>query len=112
MRTPALRGGLTLRTVLGSGLLALLIGAAFTVLLLAVTGQRDSRDQALHARAQITSADGLLKLLIDLETGQRGFVITRKERFLEPWRAARIALPVRGRGWAAPSPAAGLGSSA
>jgi signal transduction histidine kinase len=94
---PALRGGLTLRTVLGSGLLALVIGAAFTVLLLAATGQRDSRDRALHARAQITSADGLLKLLIDLETGQRGFVITRRERFLAPWRAARTALPIGAR---------------
>jgi signal transduction histidine kinase len=97
LKTPALSGGLTLRTVLGSGLLALVIGAAFTVLLLAVVGQRDSRARSLHARAQITSADGLLRLLIDLETGQRGFVITRRERFLEPWKAAREALPVQAR---------------
>ena len=31
--------------------------------------------------------------MIDLETGVRGFVITRQERFLEPWSAARAAFP-------------------
>jgi CHASE3 domain sensor protein len=32
-------------------------------------------------------------LAIDLETGQRGFVITRRQQFLEPWDAARAAFP-------------------
>jgi signal transduction histidine kinase len=94
---PPLRGGLTLRTVLASGLLALVVGAVFTVLLIAIVEQRDSADRALHTRAELSTADGLLKLVIDLETGQRGFVITRKEGFLQPWRAARTALPVRAR---------------
>jgi signal transduction histidine kinase len=97
VRTPALRGGLTLRTVLASGVLAVVVGAVFTVLLVAIVDQRESRNQALHSRAELAAADDLLKLLIDLETGQRGFVITRKERFLEPWRAARTILPVRAR---------------
>src|SRR6266540_3547643 len=35
----------------------------------------------------------LERLAIDLETGQRGFVITGQERFLGPWRAARVAVP-------------------
>jgi signal transduction histidine kinase len=89
--------GLTLRTVLASALLALAVASGFTVLLVAVVDQREARSQALHSRSQLTSADGLLTLLIDLETGQRGFVITREERFLEPWRAARTALPVHAR---------------
>jgi signal transduction histidine kinase len=95
--TPALRGGLTLRTVLASGLLALVVGAAFAILLVAIVDQRGSRELALHSRTELSAADGLLKLLIEVETGQRGFVITRKERFLEPWRAARTALPERAR---------------
>jgi signal transduction histidine kinase len=31
--------------------------------------------------------------VLDLETGQRGYLVSRDERFLEPWRAARDALP-------------------
>jgi signal transduction histidine kinase len=89
--------GLTLRTILASALLALTIGSAFAVLLVAVVDQREARSQALHSRAQLASSDTLLTLLSDLETGQRGFVITREERFLEPWRAARSALPEKAR---------------
>jgi signal transduction histidine kinase len=88
-----MRGGLTLRTVLASGLLALVVGTSFTILLVAIVDQRQARSRAFRSRAQLATADGALKHLIDLETGQRGFVITRKERFLEPWRAARAALP-------------------
>jgi signal transduction histidine kinase len=87
------RRGLTLRVVLASVLLATVVGSVFTVLLVAVEDQRRSRDRTIQSRAQLTAADGLLKLVIDLETGQRGFVITREERFLAPWRAARTALP-------------------
>ena len=36
---------------------------------------------------------GSSKAIIDIETGQRGFVITGKGRFLEPWRAGREAFP-------------------
>jgi signal transduction histidine kinase len=89
--------GLTLRTILASALLALAIGSAFTVLLVAVVDQSEARSQALHSRSQLSSSDTLLTLLSDLETGQRGFVITREERFLEPWRAARSALPEKAR---------------
>jgi signal transduction histidine kinase len=88
-----LRGGLTLRTAIASGTLGLLIVAVFTVMLVAISEQRDSGDSARQSRAQLSTADRLLTLLIDLETGQRGFVITRKQSFLEPWRLALTALP-------------------
>src|SRR6266498_2769475 len=51
------------------------VGVAFAVLLVPV------------------AANQLERLVIDLETGQRGFVITGQERFLGPWRAARVAVP-------------------
>jgi signal transduction histidine kinase len=88
-----LRGGLTLRTAIASGTLGLLIVAVFTVMLVAISEQRDSGDSARQSRAQLSTADRLLTLLIDLETGQRGFVITRKQSLLEPWRVALTALP-------------------
>jgi CHASE3 domain sensor protein len=34
-------------------------------------------------------------LLIDLESGQRGFIITGDPSFLAPWEASRRALPQR-----------------
>src|SRR5207302_1966193 len=33
------------------------------------------------------------KLAVDLETGLRGYVLTGNNRFLEPWRSARDAMP-------------------
>jgi signal transduction histidine kinase len=76
-----------------SALLALLVGAAFAVLLVAIDELRTSARLATHSRQTLTGADRLEKLVLDLETGQRGFVITDKERFLQPWVAARKALP-------------------
>jgi hypothetical protein len=80
-----LKGGLTLRMVTVSGLLALIVGAVFVVLVVAIEDQRDSARLAVHSRAELAAADSLEKLVIDLETGVRGFVITREEGFLEPW---------------------------
>jgi signal transduction histidine kinase len=91
------RGGLTRRIVIASGLLALIIGAGFAVLLVVNEDIRGSARLATHSRQELTRADRLEKLVIDLETGQRGFVITRRERFLEPWRAARAAFPEQAR---------------
>jgi signal transduction histidine kinase len=85
------RRSLTFRVVAASALLALLIGAGFAVLLVAVDDLRTSGRQATQAREEIGAADRLQRLVIDMETGQRGFVITRNERFLEPWDAARWA---------------------
>ncbi len=83
--------------VIASGLLALLVAAAFAVLLLAISSTRDSQLLARNSRVELAAADQLEKLVIDLETGSRGFLITREERFLEPWEAARVAFPAQAR---------------
>jgi signal transduction histidine kinase len=87
------RGGLTRRTVLASAVLALLVGAAFAVLISAVAKERDSADEAIRSQQVIAAANRLERLVLDLETGQRGFLITGNERFLQPWIAARDAYP-------------------
>jgi signal transduction histidine kinase len=76
-----------------SGLLALVVSAAFVVLLISVEDLRTSERLALHSQEVLTAANQLERLVVDVETGQRGFVITGKERFLAPWRDARMALP-------------------
>jgi signal transduction histidine kinase len=60
-------------------------------MLLSNLEQRDARTLARHSRAELAEAERLVKLIVDVETGQRGFTITRDERFLAPWAAARRA---------------------
>jgi signal transduction histidine kinase len=76
-----------------SGLLALIVGAAFVVLLVSVADLRTTERRARHSEEVLAAANQLERLVVDLETGQRGFVVTGKEHFLEPWRAAQAALP-------------------
>src|SRR5438552_6628 len=40
------------------------------------------------------SADRLLSSLLDAETGQRGFLLTGAERYLEPYNRATSVIPV------------------
>jgi signal transduction histidine kinase len=96
-RLAELRGGLTRRVGVASGLLVLIVAAAFAVLLFEIEDMRAAGRQLLHSRAELTAASRLEKLVIDMETGQRGFVITREERFLAPWEVARRRLPQEAR---------------
>jgi signal transduction histidine kinase len=91
------RGGLALRTIAASGLLALLVGAAFAILVRAIAEERDSAELATHSQEVIATANRLERLVLDLETGQRGFLITGDSRFLKPWRDARAAYPAESR---------------
>ena len=83
--------------MLASVALVVLIGGAFAVLLVALDSMRDSGALARHSRVELSAGDRLEKRVVDLETGQRGFVITHEPRFLAPWRAARSAVPAAGR---------------
>ena len=88
-----MRWGLTGRMLVASGLLALVIGSAFGVLLLAIADLRGATDVSRQTREQLAAAEALEKLVLDVETSLRGFVITGEERFLEPWSGARAAIP-------------------
>ena len=90
-----MRGGLTRRMVVASGLLALIIAAAFAVLLSSVSELRTLERRARESEEVLVVANRLERLVVDLETGQRGFVITGQDRFLQPWREAQVALPAQ-----------------
>jgi len=49
-------------------------------------------DQVLHSNAVLDELDAVLLALVDAETGQRGYLITGVETFLEPYRRARQVL--------------------
>ena len=91
MRT--LGGGLTRRTVAASGVLALVVGAAFAVLVLAVAELRRTSQRSTSSQEVLDTASTLERLVVDLETGMRGYIITGNGRFLAPWEAARTAVP-------------------
>jgi signal transduction histidine kinase len=84
---------LVARMIVAGGLLALIIGGAFAVLLVAVADERAALDLSQHSERVLVSARALEGLVIDLETGERGFLLTGEESFLEPWTAAQAALP-------------------
>jgi signal transduction histidine kinase len=90
VRTPQ---GLTRRTIVASAVLVLLIGSAFAVLLRANAEQHAAGRLATRSQEVLAATNTLERLLLDLETGQRGFVVSGEERFLEPWSAARRELP-------------------
>jgi signal transduction histidine kinase len=89
-RTP---GGLIRRTGLANALLAVVISGAFAVLLLAIRDIRSDESRALRAQDVLIAANTLERLLLDLETGQRGYIITGQQQFLEPWQQARDRFP-------------------
>jgi signal transduction histidine kinase/CHASE3 domain sensor protein len=86
---------LTRRLIAASGLLALVVGGGFAVLLLAIHDLRDAARRSDHSQAVLIAANELERLVLDLETGQRGFIATRDERFLQPWNEARAEFPAR-----------------
>ncbi|MDQ4145269.1 MAG: CHASE3 domain-containing protein [Actinomycetota bacterium] len=88
-----MKGGLGRRTLFASSLLAVTLGIAFAFMLVSIAQLRESVQLARQAEQVLKLANNLERLFIDLETGQRGFVITGDERFLEPWNAARTAFP-------------------
>ncbi|WP_051324550.1 CHASE3 domain-containing protein [Candidatus Solirubrobacter pratensis] len=85
--------GLIGRTIVVSGILALLIGAAFALLVHAISEERDSVALAIESQGALVTSNTLERLVLDLETGERGYLISRDERFLAPWTAGRAAIP-------------------
>jgi signal transduction histidine kinase len=79
--------------IVASGLLALIVGGAFRVMLRAVDRERDALELSRHSESVLVAARRLEQLVIDLETGERGFLLTDSERFLQPWTTAQAALP-------------------
>src|SRR5436189_3445528 len=87
------RSGLLARIALGVGGLAAGLAIVFALLLIAVVGLRHRSNEARRSQEVIATANGLQTLVIDFETGLRGFVIWKQQRYLQPWRVARNRYP-------------------
>jgi signal transduction histidine kinase len=83
------------RLVAASAVLALLVAAAFAILILALSTLRETTRQGAQSRDVTLEALTLQKLVLDVDSGLRGYVITGNETFLAPYNAARKELPAR-----------------
>jgi signal transduction histidine kinase len=87
------RSGLLARIGAWALVVSLALGAVFAVLILSVIGLRQRSLEARRSQEVIATANRLQTLVVDLETGLRGFVITRQDRELAPWRQALRQYP-------------------
>jgi signal transduction histidine kinase len=85
--------GLTGRIVAAGTILLVLIAGGFAGLFLAIGDLRSADAHVSQAATELRAANRIERLLVDMETGLRGFVITREERFLDPWNEGRDAFP-------------------
>jgi signal transduction histidine kinase len=90
-------GSLSLQTrlVAASVVLAILVAAAFVILILSLATLREATRQEAQSRDVTAEALTLQKLVLDVEAGLRGYVLTGQDSFLEPHNAARKQLPDR-----------------
>jgi signal transduction histidine kinase len=90
-----MRLGLTGRILIGGGLLAAVFAVQFVLVIVSFRSIRANSREEERASKAIVAAIRFEKLVLDLETGTRGYVITRDVRFLEPYEAARRSLPAQ-----------------
>jgi len=88
------RSGLVARIAFAAIAVGVGLAVVFGVLFLAIAGLRHRSLEARHSQQVIATANQLQTLVIDLETGVRGFAITRDERYLRPWTRAQQLYPV------------------
>jgi signal transduction histidine kinase len=88
-----MRLGLTGRILIGGGIIALIFAIQFVLVIRSFESIRHDTREEQRAQQSVVAAIRVEKLLLDLETGTRGYVITDDKRFLEPWQEAQRALP-------------------
>jgi len=85
--------GLVTRIAFAAIAVAIGLAIVFGVLFLAIGSLHQRSLDARRSQQVIATANELQTYVIDLETGARGFAITRKERYLDPWYRAQALYP-------------------
>jgi len=87
------RSGLVARIALSASAVGVGLAIVFAVLFLGIFSLRERSLEARRSQQVIAAASSLQTLMIDMETGVRGYIITDNERFLQPWRNAQRDYP-------------------
>ena len=102
-------------TLAGFVIAVLAVGAIAFFTSRALQTREDAAQRVTHTLQVIGQLESLLSRLTDAETGQRGFLLTGDERYLEPYAGGKVALSRRIQGVCATSmaaqPRAGNGAS-
>jgi signal transduction histidine kinase len=85
--------GLVTRIAFAAIAVAIGLAIVFAVLFLAILSLHQRSLDARRSQQVIATANELQTYVIDLETGARGFAITRDERYLDPWKQAQRLYP-------------------
>jgi signal transduction histidine kinase len=88
---------LATRMIIACALLALVVGAVFAAFLVSTIELRHSTSRASHSKDMTLAALRLESLMVDIENGLRGYVLTGNARFLDPLASARAALPLQSK---------------
>jgi signal transduction histidine kinase/CHASE3 domain sensor protein len=101
-----MRVGLVPRILIAGGIIVAVLVVVFVLVRHSFEQVRDLTRAEQRAEQSVVAASRVEKLILDLETGTRGYVITRDRRFLDPWRTAQQNLPAESRalGRVAPAP--------
>jgi signal transduction histidine kinase len=89
MRPRSLSSQVTIASVLVVGVVAV----AFVVALVAISSLDRSTSRESHSKDVVAATLEVQNLVVDSETGVRGYVISRNPQFLQPWRDARRSWP-------------------
>lgn len=89
------RIGLTARMVGGFVLVAIVVGLVLTLLLSSLAELRSVNRQLQRSERAVTYAFAAEKSVVDMETGLRGYLVTREDDFLTPYRLGRNEAPQR-----------------
>ena len=78
-----------------SAIFAIVLAAALTVLILAISNQRSAGRTALRAEQAIATGRALETAAVNLDNGVRAYVISGRPASLRPYNAARRVFPSR-----------------
>src|SRR3989440_8139693 len=99
-----MRLGLVPRILIAGGIVVVFLVVEFVFVLHSFQRVRSLTHSEQRAEQSVVAANRIEKLVLDLETGTRGYVITRDRRFLAPWVRAQQQLPNETRLLAALAP--------
>jgi signal transduction histidine kinase/CHASE3 domain sensor protein len=99
-----MRLGLGARILIAGGIVVLFLVVEFVLVLRQFQHVRTLTRSEQRAEQSVVAASRVEKLVLDLETGTRGYLITRDRRFLAPSRVARTSLPAETRAFQALAP--------
>src|ERR1700755_451417 len=89
---PTRKSGMDPFVTLGLGAALVFFLVSGWVAYLNIQTLREDNQKIVHSHQVITTLDGLLSTVKDAETGQRGFLLTNDEHYLETYSAALLSV--------------------